>query len=91
MAVACVKPSSFNNGSLILGEGNTSRSMHLFSSLKSVRTRTSPVFLGSMKVGAAHWVEHTFLSVPCATNPSVSFFVAASQALVQERHALCEI
>ena len=80
MAVACANPSNFNNRSLILGEGNVSHFVHLFSSLKSVRMHTSPVFFGSMKVGAAHWVECTFLNVPCFVSQSVSFFVVASWA-----------
>jgi hypothetical protein len=49
-AAAVLNPASDCKSSLILGIGKAFRLMCLFSSQKSVQTRTSPVFLGRINV-----------------------------------------
>jgi hypothetical protein len=63
-AVAVLNPASDCNSSLILGIGNAFRLMCLFSSQKSVQTRTSPVFLGGINVPQPHSLPEFFSKTP---------------------------
>ena len=54
-AVAYVKPSSSCRTVQILAIGNGFLTIHLFTSLKSLTTRTVLSFFGIMNVGDAHW------------------------------------
>ena len=54
MIAAYLKPSNFNNKSYILGIGKGFLLILLLSSLKSDMKQIVPLFLGIIKVGAAH-------------------------------------
>ncbi len=65
----------FCKRSEIFGNGNDRHFRYLFNCRKSVSTRTSPVFLGCINVGAAHSLSWHLRNTPLSVNRSISFLV----------------
>jgi hypothetical protein len=79
IAVAYSNPLNFLNKSLIFGSVNDFLFICALSLLKSVKIRTSTVFLAFINVGAAHSESELLLNASMYVNLFISVFVVASK------------
>ena len=84
--MAYLKFLNFCDNSLILGSGNGFLTSAALTLRKSVKTLTSPVFLGWTNVGAAHSESEFFSNTPMPPRRFISFLVVSVKTTVYVGH-----